>query len=78
MEERDEPIDLDNLSQRELLIVLARDMRDMKKDVRLLEEGQEEIRLKVNTLETKSKVAGGIAGFLTGLATILIEKFINR
>jgi hypothetical protein len=77
MEEPEEPIDLDSLKPRELLIVLAKDVREMKSDMRKMEKAKQEIHLKVNTLETKSKVNGGFAGFFAGLATIILERLIR-
>jgi hypothetical protein len=77
MEKEEEPINLDNLSQRELLIVLARDVRDMKKDMHKMEQAQQEIQMKVNTLETKSKVNGALMGFLAGLGSVLIDRLIK-
>jgi hypothetical protein len=76
-EQEEEPIDLDSLKPRELLIVLAKDVREMKGDMRKMEKSQQDIQLKVNTLETKSKINGGFAGFFAGLLTILLERLIR-
>lgn len=76
-EPEEEPIDLDSLKPRELLIVLAKDVREMKRDMHKMEQAQQEIQLKVNTLETKSKINGGLAGFFAGLATMILERLIR-
>jgi len=76
-EEKEEPIDLNKLSQRELLILCATDVRTLKKDFEKMKDEHQTMELKVNTLEAKSKVWGGIAGILTALATIIFERFVR-
>jgi len=72
-EKKEEPIDLNKLSQRELIIVLYRDVKELKDDVKKIAE----LELKVNTLETKSRVWGALTGFFAALGTIIFERSIR-
>ena len=80
--QENEPIDLNKLSQRELLILCASDIRQLKVDSKELREQNQQLAqkqqdqaLQINSLETRAKVYGGIGGFITGLAWSLIERF---
>lgn len=77
-EHKDEPIDLNKLTQRELLILCTRDVQETKAEVKELKKELEDLRLKVNTLETKSKVQGGVVGFFSGLLSGVIGSLISR
>jgi hypothetical protein len=68
-------IDLKKLTQRELLILVHNKVEILEKKGEKAEESHEKMLLKVNTLETKSKVWGGLIGFITAIITIIIERF---
>ena len=76
-EDKEDAIDLNRLSQRELLILLAKDVRELKTDVEKLQEAQQKMGLTVNELETKSKIWGSIAGFFTAVAALILEKILR-
>lgn len=76
-EKKDELIDLNKLSQRELLIVMHNDVKDLKKEMHQMGSEMAELKLKVNTLETKSKVWGSVTGFLSALGTLFLERLLN-
>lgn len=73
----DELIDLSKLTQRELLILLHQDVSELKAEVKAITAREQELALKVNSLESRSKVWGSVAGFLTALGAILFEKLIK-
>lgn len=77
-EEKEEPIDLNKLSQRELLIVVATEVKGLKENVNSLQAGQQEMKLKVNTIETRGKVWGGIMGIFGAGAVAVLERIFNR
>jgi hypothetical protein len=68
-------IDLNKLSQRELLIVVHNKVQGLEKKSEKAEEAHEKMLLKVNTLETKSKVWGSLGGLITAIIAIIIERF---
>jgi hypothetical protein len=71
-------IDLNQLSQRELLILTVKEVRDLRKEVEQMQNDQHLMALKVNALETTSKVAGGVAGLLAGLVSAIIATLFSR
>lgn len=75
---KEEPIDLNKLSQRELLIINTKDLKELKQEMKDMQECQQEMKIKMNTIETRGKVWGGVFGFFAGLGTILAEIFIRR
>lgn len=77
-DEDEKKIDLHNLTQRELLIVVARDLKQLKRDFEDLQEEHHKMALKVNELETRSKLWGAIAGFVTAIIATIGERFLNR
>lgn len=77
MAKDEEPIDLDKLTVRELLIVCAKDVRELKADMKSVTERQHKTEIKVSNLETKSKTWGAVMGFLAGLGTIFFERAIK-
>jgi len=74
----DEKINLQELTQRELLILLHQDVKELKADVAAVQKEQHSVALKVNTIETRSKVWGAIAGFCTALVAAIGERIINK
>ncbi len=70
-------IDLTKLSQRELLIVLANDVRELKDELKEVKQEQHKMALQVNTLKTQSKMAGGIVGFISGLVSGIIGSMFS-
>lgn len=70
----DKYIDPKKLTQRELLIVLYNDMQTVKKDVEELKSDSVNTKIKLNTLETKSKLWGGLMGFLSGIGISWLTK----
>lgn len=83
-----EKINLNELTERELLILTAKQVSDLEDHVDCLkkshldmlkshQESHQDMLLKVNTLETKSKVWGGVAALITTAITLLIEKFFR-
>lgn len=77
-EERKELIDLNKLSERELLILLNHKVQGLDERVEHMEDGQQEMALKINSMESKSKVWAGIVGFFTGLFALILERLINK
>lgn len=77
-DKKEDLIDLDKLSQRELLIICARDVKELKSELATVKSEQHNMALKVNTMETKSKVWGSVAGFITGLLAVAGEKLLIR
>jgi hypothetical protein len=73
MAKDEEPIDLNKLSQRELLILLHSDVKELKEDMKSVRE----LEIKVSNIETKNKVWAGLVGFFTALATIFFERQIR-
>lgn len=74
----DAKINLNELTQRELLILTAKQQQELKAEVEELKKGQQHIALDVNSLKTRARISGGVMGFITGLGTVLIERLINR
>jgi hypothetical protein len=72
-DKKEEPIDLNKLSQRELLILCVRDVQELKEK----DKEREKLAMQVNTLETKIKVWGAIAGFVSGGLIIIFEHWIK-
>lgn len=73
----EEKIDLKNLKQRELLILVHSKVESIEKDLDHVKQSNQQLLLKVNTMETKSKVWGSIAGFIAFIVTLLIEKIVT-
>jgi hypothetical protein len=77
-EKEEEFIDLDKLKPRELLIMLARDVKDLKVEASKAQTERHDIAIRMNTIETKNKVWAGIVGFFTALGVAALERLINR
>lgn len=73
----EEKIDLKNLKQRELLILVHSKVESIEKDLDHVKQSSQQLLLKVNTMETKSKVWGSIAGLIAFIVTLLIEKIVT-
>lgn len=73
----EEKIDLKNLKQRELLILVHSKVESLEKKMEHLEQSNQQLLLKVNTMETKSKVWGSIAGLITFIVSVIIEKILK-
>lgn len=69
-----ELIDLNKLTQRELLILVATDVRELKVEVEEIKKREAAMALKVNELETRSKVWAGVVGFFAAIVTVLVER----
>lgn len=80
--EHDQLIDLNKLTQRELLIRLYDKVQRIEETQEEMDERGQKMALKVNSLEVKSKVWGAIAGFLSAMGLLgiqlLIERFFNQ
>lgn len=76
--EKPEPINLDNLTQRELLIVVAKNQQRLQSEFDEVRKAQDTMALQVNTLETKSRVWGAVSGFVSGLITAVVAAFATR
>ncbi|NOS94544.1 MAG: hypothetical protein HOP30_21750 [Cyclobacteriaceae bacterium] len=74
---KEEPIDLNKLTQRELLIMLHSDVKELKENQKEARKEHQVMELKLNTLETKAKVWGGFTGFLAAIGTVIFERFIR-
>lgn len=74
MAEDKELIDLNKLSQRELLILLHSDVKELKAEMKEAKEGREQLALKVNSLETRNKVWSAVVGFFSGLIAVFIGR----
>jgi len=72
-----EKINLNELSERELLILLNRQVGDLERKCERIDEVNQKLMLKVNTLETKSRVWGAVAAFITTIITLLLEKILK-
>lgn len=70
----DKYIDLNKLTQRELLIMVHNDVKALKGDVKELKDDSIKTKIKVNTLETRSKLWGALMGFLSGLGISWMTK----
>ena len=77
-DEKEDVIDLNKLSQRELLILIYHDVKELKKEVNGIKDREITMALKVNELETKSKLTGGIVGFFSGLISGVIAGIASR
>lgn len=75
---REEYIDLKKLKQRELLILLHNKVENLEKSNDEIVKSNQQLILKVNTMETKSKVWGGIAGAFSFVLGLIIEYFFKR
>lgn len=73
----EERIDLRNLKQRELLILVHSKVEAIEKDLDQVKQSNQQLLLKVNTMETKSKVWGSLAGLITVIITLIIEKLLT-
>jgi hypothetical protein len=71
-EEKEQPIDLNRLSQRELLILCATDIRDLKKDVEAMQKKQYELETELINTKAHGKVWGSVLGFISGFLSGLI------
>jgi hypothetical protein len=71
----EEPIDLNKLSQRELLIVVARDVNELKEEIKAVRE----LDKRVSNIETKNKVWASVVAFFTvALSEIGITYFSTK
>jgi hypothetical protein len=77
-EKEEAKINLHELSQRELLIVVARDLKQLKTDFKELQKENHEMTLKITAQETRSKVWGGIAGFAAAITAAIAERLLNK
>ncbi len=77
MSKDDNLIDLNKLTQRELLILVATDVRELKVEVEEIKKRETAMALKVNELDTRSKVWAGVVGFFAAIITIVAERFIK-
>lgn len=78
----EERIDLRNLKQRELLILVHSKVESIEADLSKVKQCNQELLLKVNTMETKSKIWGSISGALagaivTGLLSLLLDQLLK-
>jgi len=76
-EKKEELIDLNRLSQRELLILMHAKVEAIEKTIEQINEREQQMALKVNSLETKSRMWGSIAGFGSAIIAILIERLFR-
>lgn len=74
----EEKIDLRNLKQRELLILVHSKVESIEKKTEHLEQSNQQLLLKVNTIETKSKVWGSLAGIVSALLTVLLSLLFEQ
>lgn len=75
----EELIDLNKMTQRDLLIRLHENVKDLKQDMKDTKASQQKMELKVNSLETRSKVWGSVSGFFAAIGTVIVEAlFVNR
>jgi len=77
-EDSEEYIELNKLKPRELLILLHKNGEDIKAEIEKLKASNQDLVIKVNQLETKSKVWGGVVGFFASLSALVMEKMLNR
>lgn len=82
---KQEKINLNDLSERELLIVVAKNQERLEQKCGEIEAKQQEFTLKqqqmavdVNTLQTKSSMWGALSGAIAGLMTALAGYFMTR
>lgn len=73
----EEKIDLKNLKQRELLILVHSKVESIEKKTQQLEDSNQRLLLKVNTMETKSKVWGSIGGLGAFFFSLIAEKLFK-
>lgn len=73
----EEKIDLTNLKQRELLILVHNKVESIEKELEKVKVSNQELLLKVNTIETKAKAWGSLAGLVTFAASLIIEKILT-
>lgn len=71
-------IDFNRLTERELLILLAKDVKELKATAEELETEVQSLKIEVNTLKTMSKLSGGVFGFIAAVAAIIIEGLITN
>lgn len=76
-EKKDRVVDLNKLTQRELLILTYMDVQDLKEEMKGVKTREHDTAILVDRLDTKSKVSGGIVGFFTGLITVVIDRLIR-
>ena len=73
----EEPIDLSRLSQRELLILCARDIQELKKDFADMKTEQNKMKEDLITSKAHNKVWGSVIGFMSGFLSGLIPSAIK-
>lgn len=71
----EELIDLNKLSQRELIILLHSDVKELKDEVKELKDTQNTMAIELNTMKTKSTMWGAVAGTVVGIGIAVIEAF---
>lgn len=76
--EEEESIDLNKLKPRELLILLHKDVKEMKREQEKRTEWEQTMALKVNTLETKNRIWSGVVGFFSGLVSGMVGGIFSR
>lgn len=76
-EKKEELIDLSKVSHRELLIMLHKDVKELKVNAKENNAQHHTMELKLNTLETKAKFWGGFAGFFSAIGALFIERSIR-
>lgn len=76
-EEKEEPIDLNRLSQRELLILCATDIIQLKRDFAEMKIKQEQVDIDLINAKAHNKVWGGVIGFISGFLSGLIPSLFK-
>lgn len=77
-QKKEEQIDLSKLTQRELLILLNRDVEDIKNELQSIQRNEAKIMLKVNTIEVKGRVWGSLAGFVGAIVAVISERILLK
>lgn len=72
-----EKINLNELSERELLLLINQRVEHLEDKCEQIDKTNQALMLKVNTIETKSKVWGSVAGLITFIISIIIEKLLS-
>jgi len=76
MNETTEKIDLQKLSQRELLVITYMKVEELSKSVNTLHVEQAKHEVRISLMEQKVMIWGAIFGGAAGLITAIITSFI--